>query len=167
MRLYEAMKSQKFWDRKLFIAIDGGAAKLKGATKGKGAANFKETMNIIGSIGLLITDDVRNPFVRCYGQPVELNPRSFWLEICEALAALRLLYLYIQYSDERTDGWSVSKLTNIQIYTNSQSMINRLEEIAKYLTAKNKMTMHPKYDMLLALLSVLETYPNQPIIEWV
>ena len=41
MRLYEAIQSQKFRDRKLLIETDGGAAKFKGATKGKGAANFK------------------------------------------------------------------------------------------------------------------------------
>ena len=77
MRLYEAIQSQQFRDRKLLIATDGGAVKFKGVNNGKGAANFKGTLNSIGSIGFLVTDDEGNPYVRCYGQPAGLNPQSF------------------------------------------------------------------------------------------
>ena len=41
MRLYKALQSQEFRDRNLPVATDGGAAKFKGATNGKGVANFK------------------------------------------------------------------------------------------------------------------------------
>ena len=77
IRLYEAIQSHEFQNRKLLIATDGGAEKSKRATNSKGAANFKGTMNSIGSIGFLITDKTGNPFVRCYDQPAGLNPRSF------------------------------------------------------------------------------------------
>ena len=45
--------------------------------KGKGAVNFKGSMNSIGSIEFLITDNAGNIFVRCYDQPAGLNPQSF------------------------------------------------------------------------------------------
>ena len=64
MRLYKAIQSQEFRDRKLFIATDGGVAKFKGDTNGKGAVNVKGTMNSKGSIGFLITDNEGNPFIR-------------------------------------------------------------------------------------------------------
>ena len=46
-------------------------------------------------------------------------------------------------------------------------MLEKLEAIDKYPTAKFKMTMHPEYDVLLALQSEIATYPNRPIIKWV
>ena len=46
-------------------------------------------------------------------------------------------------------------------------MLDKLEAINKYPIAKYKMTMHPEYDVILALNSVLATYPIRPIIEWV
>ena len=46
-------------------------------------------------------------------------------------------------------------------------MINRLNAIQEYPTAKYKMTMHPEWDVLSALHEILDTYPSRPIIEWV
>ena len=46
-------------------------------------------------------------------------------------------------------------------------MIEKPDAITEYPTAKNKMTMHPECDVLLALNSSLETYPSRPILEWV
>ena len=46
-------------------------------------------------------------------------------------------------------------------------MLEKLEAIDKYPTAKFKMTMHLEYDVLLALQPEIATYPNRPIIKWV
>ena len=46
-------------------------------------------------------------------------------------------------------------------------MIDKLDAITEYPTAKNKMTVHPEFHMLLALHYVLEIYPEQPVIVWV
>ena len=166
-RLYKALQSQDFLNKKILIATDGGAAKFKGAIKSKGAANFARIMSNIGSIGFIITDEEGNPFIRCYGQPAGLNPQSFRSEICATLAALRFVTLYIQYFDEKTVGVPMTKLPNIQIYTDSKSMLDKIEAINKYPTAKYKMTMHPEYDVLLSLQSVIDTYPNRPTLNWV
>ena len=160
MRLYKALQSQKFRHKKLLIATDGGAAKFKGAMRDNSAANFARTMSNIGSIGFIITDETGSPFIRCYGQPAGLHPQSFRSEICAALAALRLLNLYTRYYDGITEGATLTEIPNIEIYTDSQSMLDKLEAIGKYPTAKFKMTMHPEYDVLLALHSELATYPN-------
>ena len=124
MRLYDALQSKAFRDKKLFIATDGGATKDSGTGK---STRSLETERGKGSLGILITDDEGNPFIRCYGQPAGMNPQSFRSELCAALAALRLLYLYIEYFDQRLKGKILSKQINIQIYTDSESMIKKLK----------------------------------------
>ena len=74
MRLYDALQSKAFRDKKLYIATDGGATKGRGTGEGKGSL---ETERGKGSLGFLITDDERNPFIRCYRQPAGMNPQSF------------------------------------------------------------------------------------------
>ena len=106
MRLYDALQSKAFKDKKLFIATDGGATKDRGTGK---STNPIETERGKGSLGFLITDDEGNPFIRCYGQPAGMNPQSFRSELCVALAALRLLYLYIRYFYEQYEGEILSK----------------------------------------------------------
>ena len=126
MRFYDALQHQDSRERRLYLATDGGAAACK------------------ESLGFLITDAKGNPFIRCYGQPAGMNPQSFRSEICAALAALKLLYLYIKYFDERHNGETLSKQINLHIYTDSESMIKKLNAIREYSTAKYKMAMHPE-----------------------
>ena len=128
-RLYDALQSKAFRDKKLYIATDGGATKCKGTGAGKRSIETERGIRSLGtergkgSLGFLITDDEGNPFIRCYGQPAGMNPQSFRSELCAALAALRLLHLYIKFFDEQYGGTMLSQQLNLQIYTDSESMI--------------------------------------------
>ena len=81
LRLYNCLCQKEFRNKKLLIATDGGAVPRK------------------GSLGFLITDSYGEPFITCYGQPAGNDPGSYRSEICAALAAIRLLRLYIEYFD--------------------------------------------------------------------
>ena len=74
MRLYDALQSKAFIDKKLYIATDGGAIKCRGTEAGKGSLGTERGK---GSLRFLITDDEGNPFIRSYGQPAGMNPESF------------------------------------------------------------------------------------------
>ena len=67
-----AYKKRNF-DNKIKIAKDGGAVPE------------------LGLLGFLLTDSKGNPFITCYGQQAEYEPKSYRCEICAALAAVRLL----------------------------------------------------------------------------
>ena len=77
LRLYNCLCQEDFRNQKLLIATDGGAVPRK------------------GSLSFLITDSNGEPFITCYGQPAGHDPKSYRSEICGALAAIRLLRLYI------------------------------------------------------------------------
>ena len=46
-------------------------------------------------------------------------------------------------------------------------MIKSLNKMNEYPTAKHKMTLHPEWDVLSALNTVLNMFPNRPRLEWV
>jgi hypothetical protein len=100
MKIYELFKSTK----RVLIATDGGAIPLK------------------GSLGFVFAGEEGTILLMCYGQPSGNHPLSFRSEICEFLAAIRLVKLIIQYYDEKIlcDEPGRSK---IQVYTDSASMI--------------------------------------------
>ena len=133
VRLYECLQDEEFRKQKLYIATDGGA------------------IPDIGSLGFLLTDSEGNPFITCYGQPAGYEPKSYRCEICAALAAVRLLRLYIEYFDGRFEKDVLSQSITIHIYTDSESMITKLNKMKEYPTAKHKMTLHPEWDVLSAL----------------
>ena len=68
---------------------------------------------------------------------------------------------------EQFEGEILSKQLKVQIYTDSESMIKKLDAFSEYLTAKCKMTVHPEWDVLSALNNILEIYLRQPTITWV
>ena len=151
MRLYNCLKNEEFHNNKLFIATDGGAYE----TKGK------------GSTGFLITNSSDHPFITCYGQPDGYEPKSYRSEICAALAALRLLRIYIEYYDLRLGNNILSTNINMHVYTDSESMIIKLNKMKEYPTAKHKMTLHLEWDVLIALHNKLKSFPKRPTLEWV
>ena len=149
LRLYNCLRQEEFRNQKLLIATDGGAVPRK------------------GSLGFLITDSNGEPFITCYGQPAGHDPRSYRSEICGALAAVRLLRLYIEYFDMRLGNDILSENITIQLYTDSESMIIKLKEMNEYPTAKHKMTLHPEWDTLSALNNTLNSFPTRPTLDWV
>ena len=44
---------------------------------------------------------------------------------------------------------ALSQSITIHIYTDSESMITKLDKMREYPTAKHKMTLHPEWDVLL------------------
>ena len=97
-QLYDCLQKEEFRKEKLYIATDGGAVKYK------------------GSLGIIFSNSIGDTFLTCYGQPAGYDPRSFRSEICAALAALRLLRLYIMYYDDRLGNNTISKEITIHIY---------------------------------------------------
>jgi hypothetical protein len=132
LTLYELIKSTK----KVLIATDGGAIPLK------------------GSIGFVIADeDGNNILTRCYGQPSGNDPLSFRSEICAFLAAVRFVKLITQYYDDILQCKEPvrSKIQVYQVYTDSLSMIKKLEAYDKYPTARLAMVLDSEWDVLSAL----------------
>ena len=102
----------------------------------------------------------------CYGQTAGHAPLSFRLEICAFLAAVRLITKLIQdYYDilsctEKAQG-------KFQFYTDSLSMLKKLEAYSEYPTAPLKRGLHSEWDVLSALHRALDWFPTYPKISWV
>ena len=122
----------------ILIATDGGAIPFK------------------GSLGFVLADAEGTILLTCYGQPAGHAPLSFRLEICAFLAAVRLITKLIQdYYDilsctEKAQG-------KFQFYTDSLSMLKKLEAYSEY----------PTWDVLSALHRALGWFPTYPKISWV
>ena len=99
--------------------------------------------------------------------PAFSRSRSRPSPAASALAAVRLLWLYIEYFDGRFEKYVLSQSITIHIYTDSESMITKLDKIREYPKAKHKMTLHPEWDVLSALHNTLVSFPTGPSIEWV
>ena len=61
----------------------------------------------------------------------------------------------------------LSENITIHFYSDSESMIVKLDEMNAYPTAKHKMTLHPEWDTLSALNNTLSSFPMRPTLEWV
>ena len=133
---------------KVNIATDGGAVKFK------------------GSLGFVIADEDGEILLSCYGQPSGNDPLSFRSEICAFLAAVRLVTLMTKYYSNilQSDEPIRSK---IQVYTDSLSMINKLEAYDEYPTAPLATVLDSKWDVLSALHRALQWYRTKPQINWV
>jgi hypothetical protein len=102
----------------------------------------------------------------CYGQPAGNNPLSFRPEICVFLAAVRLVKLINKYYDAilKCEEQTRSK---IQVYTDSLSMMKKLEAYGKYPTASRAAVLDSEWDVLSALHRALKWFKTYPQISWV
>jgi hypothetical protein len=110
-----------------------------------------------GSIGFVIADEDGNILLTCFGQPAGNNPLSFRSEICAFLAAIRLVTLLNQYYDDIVQC-NTSTRSKIQVYTDSLSMITKLEAYGEYPTAPLTTVLDPEWDVLSALHRALKRF---------
>ena len=131
-------------------------------TKDRGAIKYK------GSIVFVNTTSNGTILLSCFGQPAGLDPLSFRSEACAFLAATRLIFLIAQHYDELiTDAIDTS--CKIHLYTNSLSMIKKLNSMDAYPTGHLKYVMDSEWNILQALrtlmkkLTVLDTSVSKRI----
>jgi hypothetical protein len=142
--IYELLKSMK----KVLIATDGGAIPME------------------GSIGFVIADDDGNILLTCFGQPAGNNPLLFRSEICAFLAAIRLVTQLNQYYNDILCCTDPAR-SKIQVYTDSLSMITKLEAYGEYPTAPLATVLDSEWDVLSALHRALKRFKTYPKITWV
>jgi hypothetical protein len=142
--VYELIKSP----RKYTIATDGGAIPLK------------------GSLGFVVADEDGTILLSCYGQPSGNDPLSFRSEICALLAAAKLLQLITEYYDNQIQCEEPAR-GKIQVYTDSLSMIKKLEAYDEYPTAHLKTVLNSEWDVLSALSRTLKKFRTYPKLSWV
>ena len=110
------------------------------ATDG-GAKAFK------GSLGFLITDAKHKVLISCYGLTVGHDPLLFRTESSAFLAALHIVLLIAEYYKEEPTGLLTTN-KEITLFTDSRSMVNKLDAMNKYPTAHLKCAMDPEWDLL-------------------
>ena len=143
-QIYEMLKTTG----NILIATDGGAIPFK------------------GSLGFVLADECGIILLSCYGQPAGHDPLSFRSEICAFLAAVRLIAMLTKYYDDLLPCKEKAK-GNFQFYTDSLSMIKKLEAYSEYPTAPLKTVLHSEWDVLSALHRALQWFPTYPKITWV
>jgi hypothetical protein len=140
-QIYELFKSTN----RVNIATDGGAIPLK------------------GSIGFVIANEEGQVLSACYDQPSGNDPLSFWSEICAFLAVRLVTLLINQYYDGRLHCPEPAR-SKIQVYTDSLSMIKKLEAYDKYPTAPLAAVLDSEWDVLSSALhralTWFTTYPK-------
>ena len=101
-----------------------------------------------GSIGFVIASaDTGDPIVICWGQPVGIDPQSYLSEICSLLAAVQLLRLLMEFYNTHIHPPKVINNT-FMIYTDSKSMLKKLERMDQYPLAPLKMILAPDWYFL-------------------
>ena len=130
--VYQAMKATTL----IMMATDGGAKAFK------------------GSIGFVITDVQHKVLMSCYGQTAGHDPLSFRTEASAFLAALRVVLLIAEYYNEEPTGLLTTG-KEMTLFTDSKSMVNKLDAMNKYPTAPLKCTMDPEWDVLQAIHTVM------------
>ena len=119
-----------------------------------------------GSIGFVIASaDLGNPIVTCWGQPAGIDPQSYWSEVCALLAVIYLICLLVEYYDKRIDPPNIIH-NAFKIYTDSKSMLKKLERMDKYPSAPLKMVLAPNWDVLQAVFNELKWFSKKPSIKW-
>ena len=120
-----------------------------------------------GSIGFVIAfADTGNPIVTCLGQPAGIDPQFYSSEIYSLLATVCLLRFLVEFFDARIHPSKVIKNT-FKIYTDSKSMLKKLERMNEYPSALLKMVLTPDWVGLQAVYNELKWFPKQPTIDWI
>ena len=142
--VYKILKDTKT----IIMGTDGGAKAFK------------------GSIGFVITDAKHKSLISCYGRTAGHDPLSFRTEASAFLAALRIILLIAaHYKEEPTGLLTTGK--DMTLFTDSMSMVNKLNAMNKYPTAHLKCTMDPEWDVLQAIHTVMGKMKEKPALEWV
>ena len=110
---------------KFAIALDGGATRSRG---------------LIGFV--IASAKSGDPIVTCWGQPAGINPQSYRSEVCALLAAVCLIRLLVEHYDEHICTPNIIH-NAFKIYTDSKSMLKKLERMDEYPSAPLKMILAP------------------------
>ena len=102
----------------------------------------------------------------CYGQPAGHDPLSFRSEIYTFLAVVRLITKLIQYWNDILSCTEKTK-GEFQFYTDSLSMMKKLEAYSEYPTTPLETVLHSEQDILSALHRAFGWFPTYPKINWV
>ena len=133
LEIYNGMKASD----KIILATDGGGIQYK------------------GSLGFVMTASNETILLSCFRQPTGLDPLSFCSEACTTLVATRLIFLIAQHYDKLiTDAIDIP--CKIHLYTDSLSMIKKLNSMDAYPTAHLKYVMDSEWDILQALQTLNE-----------
>ena len=94
----------------------------------------------------------------CYGQPAGLDPLLFRSEACAFLVATRLIIIIADHYDKLiVDAIDLS--CKIHMYTNSMSMIKKLNSMDAYPTTHIKYVMDSEWDILQAVQTLMKKLP--------
>ena len=126
----------------------------------RGAKAFK------GSTGFVITNKEHKVLISCYGRTAGHDPLSFRTEASAFLAAIWVVLLIAEYYNEEPTGL-ITTNKEITLFTDSYSMVNKLDSMNKYPTAHLKCTMDPEWDVLQAIHTVMGKMKEQLELEWV
>ena len=122
---------------KIIMATDGGAIQYK------------------GSFGFILTTFDSMVLLSCYRQLAGFDPLSFRSKACAFLAATRLIFLIAEHYDELiVDAIDIS--CKVHLYTNSMSMIKKLDSMDAYPTAHLKYVIGSEWDILQALQTLMK-----------
>ena len=114
--------------KKILMATDGGAKSFK------------------GSLGFVITDAKHRVLISYYERTVGHDPLSFRTKASAFLAALQVVLRIAEYYKKETTGLLATN-KEITLFTDSLSMVNKLDAINKYTTAYLKYAMDPEWDL--------------------
>ena len=129
------------------------------ATDG-GAQAFK------GSIRFFITIAKHKVLTLFYVRTASHNPLSFRTEASAFLAIPRVVLLIKEYYKEKPTGLLATNKV-INLFTDSRSMVNKLDSMNKHPTAHLKCTMDLEWDVLQEIHTVMDKKKDQPELEWV
>ena len=123
--VYKVLK----YTKKILIATEGGAKVFK------------------GSLGFVITDAKHRVLISCYGHTAGHDSLSFRTKASAFLAALRVVLLIAEYYKEEPTGLLATN-KEITLFTDSLSMMNKLDAMNKYPTAHLNCAIDPEWDLL-------------------
>ena len=111
--------------KKILMATDGGAKAFK------------------GSLGFVTTNAKHRVLISYYERAAGHDPVSFRTKASAFLAALRVVILVAEYyKEEPTGSLATNKL--ITLFTDSLSMVKKLDAMEKHPTAHLKCAMDPE-----------------------
>ena len=119
-----------------------------------------------GSFGFILTNTDGTTLLSCYGQPAGHDPLPFWSEACVFLAAIRIIFLIVEYYNESINNF-VAITSKIHLYIDSLSMIKKLNSMNKYPTAHLRCAMDLEWDILQVLHRLMKQMKERPVLEWV
>lgn len=103
-------------------------------------------------------------YFQSYGQPVCINPHWFRSEVCSLLTTMHFFQLLVKCNNCLRNTLQDIR-SDFQIYTDSLSMIKKLDCMEQYTSDPLKITMHMEQDALSALHNALKWFPTKPTFQ--